>query len=140
MDRLRNHEQAGQEATQATHNNDHEMDVDGEIPWEFDGQGDVIQEGLRSASPDQHRGVQVEEVVDKETIWMHFVQSYPGQVAQTLGLAESMFHEIREQQEAQGLDPWAPFVDAEEQDLVKWLVKRVGQNAIDEFMKLPMVS
>ncbi|KAG1763516.1 hypothetical protein EDD22DRAFT_846347 [Suillus occidentalis] len=82
MDWLRNHEQASQEATQATPNNDHKMDVDGEIPWEFDGQGDGIQEGLRA------------------------------------------------HQEALGLDPWAPFADAEE-----W-----GLNAIDEFMKLPITS
>ncbi|KAG1852292.1 hypothetical protein DFJ58DRAFT_906413 [Suillus subalutaceus] len=73
-------------------------------------------------------------------MWMRFVQSYPGQVAQTLGCAESMFHDIRAQQEAQGLDPWAPFADTEEWGLVKWLVSRVGQNAIDEFMKLPIQS
>ncbi|KAG1867160.1 hypothetical protein DFJ58DRAFT_714433 [Suillus subalutaceus] len=51
-----------------------------------------------------------------------------------------MFHDIRAQQEAQGLDPWAPFADTEEWGLVKWLVSRVGQNAIDEFMKLPITS
>ncbi|KAG0692373.1 hypothetical protein DFH29DRAFT_985800 [Suillus ampliporus] len=51
-----------------------------------------------------------------------------------------MFHDIRAQQEARGLDPWAPFTDAEEWGLVKWLVSRVGQNAIDEFMKLPLTS
>ncbi|KAG1721587.1 uncharacterized protein EDB91DRAFT_1240293 [Suillus paluster] len=94
MDWLCNHEQASQETTQATPNNDHEVDIDGDVPWEFDGQGDGIQEGLRSAMPDQHCG----------------------------------------------LDPWAPFADAEEWGLVKWLVSRVGQNAIDEFMKLPIMS
>ncbi|KAG1845205.1 hypothetical protein F4604DRAFT_1884337 [Suillus subluteus] len=73
-------------------------------------------------------------------MWMRFVQSYPGQVAQTLGCAESMFHDIRAQQEAQGPDPWAPFADAEEWGLVKWLVSHVGQNAIDEFMKLPILK
>ncbi|KAG1763526.1 hypothetical protein EDD22DRAFT_979343 [Suillus occidentalis] len=50
-----------------------------------------------------------------------------------------MFHEIKARQEAQGLDPWAPFADAEEWGLVKWLISRVGQNAIEEFMKLPIV-
>ncbi|KAG1850657.1 hypothetical protein F4604DRAFT_1592754 [Suillus subluteus] len=57
-----------------------------------------------------------------------------------LSCAESMFHDIRAQQEAQGLDPWVPFADAEEWGLVKWLVSHVGQNAIDKFMKLPIVS
>lgn len=103
--------------------------------WEFDGQADGIQEELRSVTPDQHCGVQVEEVDDEESVWMRFVQSYPGRVAQTLGHAETMFHDIKAQQEARGLDPWAPFADAEEWGLVKWLVSRVGQNAIDEFMK-----
>ncbi|KAG0691510.1 hypothetical protein DFH29DRAFT_1010892 [Suillus ampliporus] len=45
-----------------------------------------------------------------------------------------------EPNKARGLDPWAPFTDAEEWGLVKWLVSRVGQNAIDEFMKLPLTS
>ncbi|KAG1778110.1 hypothetical protein EV702DRAFT_1179094 [Suillus placidus] len=51
-----------------------------------------------------------------------------------------MFQKIRDQQEAKGLDQWAPFADAEEWGLVRWLVSQVGQNAIDEFMKLPIMS
>ncbi|KAG2109529.1 hypothetical protein DEU56DRAFT_762421 [Suillus clintonianus] len=139
MDRLRNHKQASKETTQATRNNDHEMDIGRDIPWEFDGQVDGIQEEIRSATLDQHCGVQVEEVDDEESVWMRFVQSYPGRVAQTLGHAETMFHAIKAQQEARGLDPWAPFADAEEWGLVKWLVSRVGQNAIDEFTPLVVV-
>ncbi|KAG1751472.1 uncharacterized protein EDB91DRAFT_1234842 [Suillus paluster] len=57
-----------------------------------------------------------------------------------LSCTETMFHEIRAQPEAQGLDPWAPFADTEEWGLVKWLVSHVGQNVIDEFMKLPITS
>ncbi|KAG1835323.1 hypothetical protein DFJ58DRAFT_868309 [Suillus subalutaceus] len=122
MDQLRNHEQATQEATP---NNNQPEDVyfDGDIPWEFDGQGDVILEGPQIQ---EHCGVQVEEVEDEERMWMRFIQSYPGQVAQMLGCAESMFHDIRAQQEAQGLDPWAPFTDAGEWGLVKWLVPPCG--------------
>ncbi|KAG2047051.1 hypothetical protein BDR06DRAFT_898131 [Suillus hirtellus] len=71
---------------------------------------------------------------------MHFIQSYPGQVAQTLGQAEIMFQDIQAQQEAQGLDPWAPFTDEEKWGLVKWLVSCVGHTAIDEFLKLPITS
>ncbi|KAG2151133.1 uncharacterized protein EDB93DRAFT_1240176 [Suillus bovinus] len=51
-----------------------------------------------------------------------------------------MFQDIRAQQEAQGLDPWAPFTDEKEWGLVKWLVSRVGHTAIDEFLKLPITS
>ncbi|KAG1797668.1 hypothetical protein EV424DRAFT_1475057 [Suillus variegatus] len=51
-----------------------------------------------------------------------------------------MFHTIRAEQEALGLDPWAPFANEEEWHLVKWLIARVGQTAIDEFLKLPIAS
>ncbi|KAG1789923.1 uncharacterized protein HD556DRAFT_1446500 [Suillus plorans] len=51
-----------------------------------------------------------------------------------------MFHGIRAEQEALGLDPWAPFADEEEWALVKWLISRVGQTAIDEFLKLPIAQ
>jgi hypothetical protein len=95
MDRLRNHGRASKEATQATPNNDHEMDVDGDIPWEIDGQVDGIQEEPRLMMPDQNCSVQVEEVDDKESMWMHFMQLYPGWVAQMLGHAEMMFHDIK---------------------------------------------
>ncbi|KAG1858327.1 hypothetical protein C8R48DRAFT_748782 [Suillus tomentosus] len=49
-----------------------------------------------------------------------------------------MFRTIRAEQEALGLDPWAPFANEEEWHLVKWLIARVGQTAIDEFLKLPI--
>ncbi|KAG1799690.1 uncharacterized protein HD556DRAFT_1430484 [Suillus plorans] len=71
---------------------------------------------------------------------MRFIQTYPGQVAQTLGQAKTLFDSIRAEQEAQGLDPWGPFADEEEWGLVKWLIARVGQTAIDEFMKLPITG
>ncbi|KIK32748.1 hypothetical protein CY34DRAFT_27161 [Suillus luteus UH-Slu-Lm8-n1] len=51
-----------------------------------------------------------------------------------------MFDGIRAEQEALGLDPWAPFADEEEWALVKWLISRVGQTAIDEFLKLPITQ
>ncbi|KAG1721072.1 hypothetical protein EDD22DRAFT_741217, partial [Suillus occidentalis] len=36
--------------------------------------------------------------------------------------------------------PWAPFADKEEWALVKWLISWVSQTAIDEFLKLPIVT
>ncbi|KAG1766094.1 hypothetical protein EDD22DRAFT_978596 [Suillus occidentalis] len=51
-----------------------------------------------------------------------------------------MFHSIRAKQVALGLDPWAPFANEEEWVLVKWLIARVGQTAIDEFLKLPITG
>ncbi|KAG1770175.1 hypothetical protein EDD22DRAFT_977202 [Suillus occidentalis] len=78
------------------------------------------------------------EVKDEHHVWMRFVQSYPGQVVKTLGEAESMFHSIRAKQVALGLDLWVPFADEEEWVLVKWLIARVGQMVINEFLKLPI--
>ncbi|KAG1792002.1 uncharacterized protein HD556DRAFT_1432737 [Suillus plorans] len=92
----------------------------------------------RSPPPNHH--VHVEEVEDEERVWMRFIQTYPGQVARTLGQAETLFESIRVEQEALGLDPWAPFADEEEWGLVKWLIARVGQMAIDEFFKLPITG
>ncbi|KAG2144162.1 uncharacterized protein EDB93DRAFT_1241316 [Suillus bovinus] len=71
---------------------------------------------------------------------MRFIHSFPGQVTQKLSQAETMFQDIRAQQEAQGLDPWAPFTNEEEWGLVKWLVSCVGHTAIDEFLKLPIIT
>ncbi|KAG1785770.1 uncharacterized protein HD556DRAFT_1434999 [Suillus plorans] len=51
---------------------------------------------------------------------------------------QTLFESIRVEQEALGLDTWAPFADEEEWGLVKWLIARVGQMAIDEFFKLPI--
>lgn len=69
-----------------------------------------------------------------------FVQSYPSQVAATLGQAETRFEAIKREQGEQCLEPHGPFVDSEEWELVKWLFQRVGQNGIEEFTKLKMVS
>jgi hypothetical protein len=87
-----------------------------------------------------NRQPRVEEVEDEYDIWQRFVHSYPGQIASTLGQAETLFETIRRSQEDEGLDPWGPFADGEEWELVKWLIRHVGQSGIEEFTKLPTVS
>ncbi|EIW79697.1 hypothetical protein CONPUDRAFT_43595, partial [Coniophora puteana RWD-64-598 SS2] len=79
-----------------------------------------------------------EEVEDEDHIREHFVRSYPGVVASGLGIAKTMFDDLRDQQTALGLEPWAPFENDQEWELAKWLVNRVGKSAIDEFLKLPI--
>lgn len=73
------------------------MDVDG--VWDIDGGvpdgGDRVPDERPPQRPDQYVGL--EEVEDEERTWMRFIQSYPGQVAQTLGQAEIMFQDIRAQ-------------------------------------------
>ncbi|KAF8833145.1 hypothetical protein BDN67DRAFT_992890 [Paxillus ammoniavirescens] len=80
------------------------------------------------------------EVEDEYDIWCCFVCSYPGQVAATLGQAESLFEVIKKSQDKQGLDPWGPFADGEEWELGKWLFRHVGQTGIEEYTKLPITS
>ena len=69
-----------------------------------------------------------------------FVQSYPSEVASTLGKAETMFEAIWRSQTEQGLTLHGPFADGEEWDLIKWLFRHVGQTGIDKFTQLPIVS
>jgi hypothetical protein len=57
-----------------------------------------------------------------------------------LGSEKTKFEKIREDQKLEGLEPEAPFADEEEWELVKWLMKNVGQTKADDFLKLPIVS
>jgi len=56
------------------------------------------------------------------------------------GRAETIFERIRRQQQQRGHGVYGQFQTAEDWDLAKWLIKNVGQNATDSFLKLPIVS
>ena len=56
------------------------------------------------------------------------------------GRAETRFERIRRQQQQRGQGAHGQFQTAEDWDLAKWLIKNVGQNATDSFLKLPIVS
>lgn len=47
---------------------------------------------------------------------------------------------MQEQQEVEGLDEFVPFASEDEWGMAGWLMKNVGQNKTEEFLKLPMVS
>jgi hypothetical protein len=82
----------------------------------------------------------VEEVEDEEDPSIsRYTQEYPGQVADTLGTDKTKFEKIREDQKMEGMEPHAPFADEEEWELVKWLMKNVGQSKADDFLKLPIM-
>jgi hypothetical protein len=61
-------------------------------------------------------------------------------MADTLGTEKTKFEKICDKQKMEGLEPHAPFADEEEWELVKWLMKNVGQMKADNFLKLPIVS
>jgi hypothetical protein len=83
----------------------------------------------------------VEEAEDEDAPEVkRYTQEYPGRVADTIGTEKTKFEKIREDQKMEGLEPEAPFADEEEWELVKWLMKNVGQTKADDFLKIPIVS
>ncbi len=88
-------------------------------------------------TPRSHRAT-VEDKPDDEEI-ARFVRYYPAPVAQVLRRGESTFEEWRRVNEKDGRPRWAPFANEEEWKLAHWLLKNVGQNKIDEFLKLDIV-
>ena len=61
-------------------------------------------------------------------------------MADALGKDKTKFEKIHDDQSMEGMKPHAPFADEEEWELVKWLMKNVGQTKADDFLKLPIVS
>ncbi|KZT21732.1 hypothetical protein NEOLEDRAFT_1181411 [Neolentinus lepideus HHB14362 ss-1] len=53
---------------------------------------------------------------------------------------ETKFECIRREQQEDGVGVWAPFEDADEWELARWLVRNVGQTQTDEFLKMPMIQ
>jgi hypothetical protein len=90
----------------------------------------------------QHHTVEIKEVEDENDPCKppRYHRSYPSLVTQTLGVGKTPFEKLKEEQVALGKREWAPFVSQEEWDLAQWLMKSIGQNSIDEFLKLPIIS
>ena len=83
----------------------------------------------------------VEEVDDDDAPTVgRYTEEYPGQVADALGKDKTKFEKIHDDQSMEGMKPHAPFTDEEEWELVKWLMKNVGQTKVNDSMKLPIVS
>ena len=94
------------------------------------------------ASPDQSipeptsKRARVEEVDDEEAGGCRrWAQEFDG-AAEEFGEGKTMFEQMRERQEAMCEPPIAPFVDEDEWDLARWLMKNVTQTATDEFLKM----
>jgi hypothetical protein len=90
----------------------------------------------RSTPEPPSKRARVEEVDDEETGGCRrWAQECDG-AAEELGEGKTLFEEIRENQEAMCESPMAPFLDEEEWELARWLVKNVNQKATDEFLKM----
>ena len=103
----------------------------------------ILPERLRHpALPDQSiseptlKQVWVEEVDDEEVGGCcRWAQEFNG-TAEEFREGKTIFEQMRERQEAMCKPPVAPFVDENEWDLARWLMKNVTQTATDEFLKM----
>ena len=76
----------------------------------------------------------------KRVTHQRFVEVYPRPVGIPTGPGNSTFQCLRDIQLQEGRGDHSPFADKEEWELAQWLSRRVGQKAIDEYLKLSIVS
>jgi hypothetical protein len=69
-----------------------------------------------------------------------FVEEYPRPVGIAIGQGKTKFQVTYEEHMAHGQTIYSPFTNEDEWELAKWLSRRVGQKAIDEYLKLSIVS
>ena len=69
-----------------------------------------------------------------------FVEAYPRPVGIPTGQGKTNFQVTHDQHLQEGRGVHSPFANDEEWELAKWLSRRVGQKAIDEYLKLSIVS
>lgn len=108
----------------------------------------VVRERSPSPPPDipapepTSKRARVEEVEDEDDpgVFRRCFESFPGRVASVLGKKTTVFEELRDEHDADGVPIWAPFDDRDDWDLAQWLAKNVTQTATDEFLKLGIVS
>ncbi|TCD63835.1 hypothetical protein EIP91_004902 [Steccherinum ochraceum] len=81
----------------------------------------------------------VEEVPDEDDIRC-FVERYPHEVATVFGKGLTAFEEWRKQNAESKRCRYAPFKDAEEWEMARWMVLNLGANQVEEFLKLRMVE
>ena len=94
-----------------------------------------------SASAGPSRRTQVEEVEDEEAGGIRrYVEDYGQSAGYIYGEGQSLFAKWREAQNEAGHVPWLPYNDLEEWDPSEWLLLNVGQNTMDKYLKLPIVS
>lgn len=129
------------------------MDVDNNPglsePWAVDNPlPNIDMAGAVSSDPPEpvanpHR-VTVEEVEDEDSPGglpkKPWVGEFPYDVATIIGEGKTRFEELLAQNQAAGINNFAPFADREDWELASWLVKSgLSQEAIDDYLTLPIV-
>ena len=88
------------------------------------------------------RQAQVDDAVDEEWMGETWREPFPADHAagEVLHNVKTLFEEICNAQILSGEEEWGPFASEDEWQLAKWLIKNMGQNQANEFLKLNMVS
>lgn len=108
-------------------------------------QNDNPLNGADSYTPDcddtEAREPRMVEVEDEDDAGQWWSREFPDErkAGATYGKANTQFENIRQEQIFQGAEILGPFADEEEWMLAKWLIKSVGHNKTEEFLKLPIV-
>ncbi|KAJ7246428.1 hypothetical protein C8J57DRAFT_1081604 [Mycena rebaudengoi] len=95
--------------------------------------------GLEATRPPR---VTVETIEDEDDIHYYHVEEFraESQAGATFGSGPTTFDAIRDDQILQGAQVLGPFESEEEWQLAKWLIKNVGHNQMDSFLKLPIIQ
>jgi hypothetical protein len=80
-----------------------------------------------------------EDDVDQATP-MRYIEPFPEPAGEALRQEKTRFHILEESQRLEGKSQWEPFASRAEWELAEWLMKNVGQKAMDEYLQLPIVS
>lgn len=134
--------QAADPPISAPHDRDHTHHPNDLALEEF---ADSFANDPRMASPERDqppsKRVRVEEVPD-EGEPTRYCRAYPEQAADILGIQNTNFEKMREQQTASDSpdNRWAPFLNEEEWELAEWLITETTQKGRDKFLKLPIVG
>ncbi|KAJ7719204.1 hypothetical protein B0H16DRAFT_1253978, partial [Mycena metata] len=80
------------------------------------------------------------DVPDEEDMW--YTRTFPEskKAGKAYGNSKTSFEKIRDEQILTGSEILGPFADEEEWELAKWLIKNVGHNKTESFLKLPIVT
>ena len=97
----------------------------------------MVSNDLRPQSPASiHQSKQFENEVNRT--YGRFFESFEGSGA-AFHMESNTFEDYHHQHEKSKMKKYAPFMDEEEWDLAAWMMKHLGQNQIDKFLKMPIV-
>ncbi|KAI9457549.1 hypothetical protein HD554DRAFT_2207192 [Boletus coccyginus] len=82
------------------------------------------------------------DTASESTTVDYYMQPFPTKytVGTAHTTARTTFEHIHDEQLANGSEIWAPFANEEEWALAKWLIKNMGQNQAEEFLKLNIIQ